>query len=164
MCTWFHRWGSESWLPSLVAEQNRPMGPGVPPPSASCPLAYKSHGPWGTLGLPRAKTFRTRPYSSVLGKEHSCVASDKEGLGSPWQTSLDPPCCISFSCCFRSVSFAVINLSIDYYLLSSPSRESPNETLTVSFLSTSSVVKPHQHLLPSPGRTYSQWKPQSKFY
>lgn len=53
MCTWFHCWGSESWLPSLAAEQNRPMGPGVPPPSASCPLAYKSmdlEAHWGFPG------------------------------------------------------------------------------------------------------------------
>ena len=64
------------------------------------PLAYKSHGPWGTLGLPWAKTFHTRPCSSVLEKEHSCVASDKEGLGSPWQTSLDPPVAYLFPVAF----------------------------------------------------------------
>lgn len=101
------------------------------------PLPLKTH-----LGFP-GQTLHTCPCSSLLEKEYSPAATDKVALGRLWLDFSGLHCCISFSCCFCSVSFAVINLSSDCYLLLSrenPSGESSNKTHMVSvFLYTISL-------------------------
>lgn len=74
---------------------------------------HRSLGPWASNGLPWSETFYTCLY--FVARENSCVAS-VEGHGSLCWTSLGFPN-TSFSCCFCSLAFAVVNLSHVYKLL-----------------------------------------------